>query len=46
MLKLRIREIGFKNLECDGVLGRETVGRRGKEKEEEERLGEGKIWKE
>ena len=35
MLKLRIREIGFKNLECDGVLGREMMGRRGKEKEEE-----------
>ena len=35
MLKLRIREIGLKNLECVGRLGRETKGRREKSKERE-----------
>ena len=39
MLKLRIREIGLKNLECVGRLGRETKGRREKSKERE---GKGK----
>lgn len=39
MLKLRIREIGLKNLECVGRLGRETMGRRERSNERE---GKGK----